>query len=63
MPDRDAMTGIVFVLKTGIPWEDWPAPKWFEPVQELEFRLDRSGRNRMARLRYSVEQIIRKLSH
>ncbi len=25
IPDRLALTGIVFVLKTGIPWEDLPA--------------------------------------
>ena len=25
IPDRAALTGIVFVLKTGIPWEDLPA--------------------------------------
>jgi transposase len=25
IPDRRALTGIVFVLKTGIPWEDLPA--------------------------------------
>ena len=25
MPDRAALTGIVFVLKTGIQWEDLPA--------------------------------------
>jgi transposase len=24
MPDRHALTGILFVLKTGIPWEDLP---------------------------------------
>jgi transposase len=24
IPDRDALTGILFVLKTGIPWEDLP---------------------------------------
>jgi transposase len=24
MPDRQALTGILFVLKTGIPWEDLP---------------------------------------
>ena len=24
VPDRDALTGILFVLKTGIPWEDLP---------------------------------------
>jgi transposase len=24
IPDRQALTGIVFVLKTGIPWEDLP---------------------------------------
>ena len=24
IPDRAAMTGIIFVLKTGIPWEDLP---------------------------------------
>jgi transposase len=24
LPDRDALTGIIFVLKTGIPWEDLP---------------------------------------
>jgi transposase len=24
VPDRAAMTGIIFVLKTGIPWEDLP---------------------------------------
>jgi len=23
--DRDALTGILFVLKTGLPWEDLPA--------------------------------------
>ena len=25
LPDRAALTGIVFVLKTGLPWEDLPA--------------------------------------
>jgi transposase len=25
LPDRNALTGILFVLKTGIPWEDLPA--------------------------------------
>jgi transposase len=25
IPDRRALTGILFVLKTGIPWEDLPA--------------------------------------
>src|SRR2546422_9851840 len=24
VPDRQALTGILFVLKTGIPWEDLP---------------------------------------
>ncbi len=24
IPDRKALTGIIFVLKTGIPWEDLP---------------------------------------
>ena len=24
LPDRDALRGILFVLKTGIPWEDFP---------------------------------------
>jgi transposase len=24
IPDRQALTGILFVLKTGIPWEDLP---------------------------------------
>ncbi|HEX4116343.1 MAG TPA: transposase, partial [Solirubrobacteraceae bacterium] len=24
VPDRKALTGILFVLKTGIPWEDLP---------------------------------------
>ena len=24
IPDRAALTGIIFVLKTGIPWEDLP---------------------------------------
>src|SRR6266481_9528110 len=24
VPDRKALTGIIFVLKTGIPWEDLP---------------------------------------
>ena len=24
VPDRNALTGILFVLKTGIPWEDLP---------------------------------------
>ena len=24
VPDREALTGILFVLKTGIPWEDLP---------------------------------------
>ena len=24
VPDRVCLTGIVFVLKTGIPWEDFP---------------------------------------
>jgi transposase len=24
VPDRQALTGIIFVLKTGIPWEDLP---------------------------------------
>lgn len=24
MPDRQALTGILFVLKTGIPWEELP---------------------------------------
>ena len=24
VPDRNALTGIIFVLKTGIPWEDLP---------------------------------------
>ena len=24
VPDRQALTGILFVLKTGIPWEDFP---------------------------------------
>jgi transposase len=27
IPDRRALTGILFVLKTGIPWEDFP-PRW-----------------------------------
>ena len=25
LPDRNALTGILFVLKTGIPWEDLPS--------------------------------------
>jgi transposase len=25
IPDRQVLTGILFVLKTGIPWEDLPA--------------------------------------
>jgi len=25
LPDRAALTGILFVLKTGLPWEDLPA--------------------------------------
>ena len=25
LPDRQALTGILFVLKTGLPWEDLPA--------------------------------------
>src|SRR3954452_11945196 len=25
VPNRAALTGIIFVLKTGIPWEDLPA--------------------------------------
>src|SRR5690242_18947120 len=25
VPDRAALTGLIFVLKTGIPWEDLPA--------------------------------------
>ena len=24
IPDRQALTGVLFVLKTGIPWEDLP---------------------------------------
>ncbi len=24
VPDRVCLTGIVFVLKTGLPWEDFP---------------------------------------
>jgi transposase len=24
LDDRKALTGIIFILKTGLPWEDWP---------------------------------------
>ena len=27
LPDRRVLTGILFVLKTGIPWEDLPKEK------------------------------------
>jgi transposase len=29
VPDRQALTGILFILKTGIPWEDLPSELGF----------------------------------